>query len=119
MDTSFLDEDLEMIEVLDHPALFTDGRIPREAVPAGLYAYDLYESCDTGTFCYIAPLVVVNRGGTVLTRQPIDFGGADRIDLTEDTSPNFLGGAMRVHDFMAASLDELRQYSEEPQLGGM
>ena len=49
----------------------------------------------------------------------IDFGGADRIDLTEDTSPNFLGGAMRVHDFMAASLDELRQYSEEPQLGGM
>ena len=28
MDTSFLDEDLEMIEVLDHPALFTDGRIP-------------------------------------------------------------------------------------------
>ena len=60
-----------------------------------------------------------NRGGTVLTRQPIDFGGADRIDLTEDTSPNFLGGAMRVHDFMAASLDELRQYSEEPQLGGM
>ena len=97
MDTSFLDEDLEMIEVLDHPALFTDGRIPREAVPAGLYAYDLYESCDTGNFCYIA----------------------DRIDLTEDTSPNFLGGAMRVHDFMAASLDELRQYSEEPQLGGM
>ena len=114
-----LDEDMEMIEVLDHPALFTDGRIPREAVPAGLYAYDLYESCDTGNFCYIAPLVVVNRGGTVLTRQPIDFGGADRIDLTEDTSPNFLGGAMRVHDFMAASLDELRQYSEEPQLGGM
>ena len=69
MDTSFLDEDLEMIEVLDHPALFTDGRIPREAVPAGLYAYDLYESCDTGNFCYIAPLVVVNRGGTVLTRR--------------------------------------------------
>ena len=114
-----LDEDMEMIEVLDHPALFTDGRIPREAVPAGLYAYDLYESCDTGNFCYIAPLVVVNRGGTVLTRQPIDFGGADRIDLTEDTSPNFLGGTMRVHDFMAASLDELRQYSEEPHLGGM
>ena len=66
-----------------------------------------------------APLVVVNHGGTVLVKEPIDFGGADRINLTEDTSPNFLGGAMRVHDFMAASLDELRQYSEEPQLGGM
>ena len=90
-----------------------------EIVPDGLYAYDLYESCDTGNFCHIAPLIVVNHGGTVLVKEPIDFGGADRINLTEDTSPNFLGGAMRVHDFMAASLDELRQYSEEPQLGGM
>ena len=55
----------------------------------------------------------------MLVKEPIDFGGADRINLTEDTSPNFLGGAMRVHDFMAASLDELRQYSVEPQFGGM
>jgi hypothetical protein len=26
---------------------------------------------------------------------------------------------LEMHDFMAASLDELRQYSEEPQFGGM
>ena len=91
MDTSFLDEGLDMIEVLDRPALFSNGRIPRAAVPEGLYAYDLYESCDTGKFYYIAPRVIVNHGGTVLTKEPIDFGGADRIDLTEDTSPNFLG----------------------------
>ena len=119
MDTRFLDEDLDMIEVLGHPALFSNGRILRDAVPEGLYAYDLYESCDTGNFCYIALRVIVNHGGTVLTKEPIDFGGADRIDLTDDTPPNFLGGTMRVHDFMAASLDELRQYSEEPQLRGM
>ena len=116
---SFLDEDMEMIKVLDRPALFLNGRIPREAVPDGLYAYDLYESCDTGNFCYIAPLVVVNHGGTVLTKEPIDFGSPDSIDLTAVTSPDFLGGALRVHDSMAAYLDELRQYSEEPQLGGM
>ena len=41
MDTRFLDEDLDMIEVLDHPALFSNNRIPRVAVPDGLYAYDL------------------------------------------------------------------------------
>ena len=119
MDTRFLDEDLDMIEVLDHPALFSNNRIPRAAVPEGLYAYDLYQSCDTGEFCCIAPLVVVNHGGTVFMKEPIDFGGADRIDLTEETSPNFLGGSMRVHDFMAASMEELQQYSEEPQFGGM
>ena len=39
----FLDEDLDLIEVLDRPALFSNGRIPREAVPEGFYAYDLYQ----------------------------------------------------------------------------
>ncbi len=108
----FLDEDLDLIEVLDRPALFSNGRIPREAVPEGFYAYDLYQSCDTGDFCYIAPLVVVNHGGTVFTKEPIDFDGADRIDLTEDTSPNFLGDSMRVRDFVSASTEELRQYCD-------
>ena len=55
MNTNFLDEDLDMVEVLDHPALFSNGRIPREAVPEDLYVYDLYESCGTGDFYYIAP----------------------------------------------------------------
>lgn len=108
----FLDEDLDLIEVLDRPALFSNCRIPRESVPKGSYAYDLYQSCDTGDFCYIAPLVVINHGGTVLTKEPIDFDGADRIDLTEDTSPNFLGGSMWVRDFVSASAEELRQYCD-------
>ena len=49
MDTSFLDEDLDMIEVLEQPALFSNGRIPRAAVPEGLYAnYDMrrQQVCD-------------------------------------------------------------------------
>ena len=60
MDTRFLDEDLDMIEVLGHPALFSNGRILRGAVPEGLYAYDLYESCDTGDF-------VISRHGSLST----------------------------------------------------
>ena len=36
MDMSFLDEGLDMIEVMDRPALFSNGRIPRAAVPEGL-----------------------------------------------------------------------------------
>ena len=71
MNTNFLDEDLDMVEVLDHPALFSNGRIPRAAVPEDLYAYDLYESCDTGDFCYIAPRVIVNHGGTCWSKNPL------------------------------------------------
>ena len=70
MDTSFLDEDLDMIEVLDHRH-FSQTAESARGWPKGLYAYDLYESCDTGNFCYIAPLVVVNHGGTVLQRNPL------------------------------------------------
>ena len=81
MDTKFLDEDLDMIEVLGHPALFSNGRILRGAVPEGLYAYDLYESCDTGNFCYIAPQVIVNHGGTVLTLSLIHISGMDEMTL--------------------------------------
>ena len=111
MDTSFLDEGLDMIEVLDRPALFSNGRIPRAAVPEGLYAYDLYESCDTGNFCYIAPLVVVNHGGTVLVKEPIDFGGADRINLTEDTSPKNIQYSCQSRENVGASTQNWAFYS--------
>ena len=37
MNTNFLDEDLDMVEVLDHPALFSNGRILRAAVPKGAF----------------------------------------------------------------------------------
>ena len=35
------EEELEVIEVLDHRALFSNGRIKPEQIPEGLHAYDL------------------------------------------------------------------------------
>ena len=95
MNTNFLDEDLDIIEVLDHPALFSNGRIPREAVPDGLYAYDLYQSCDTGDFCYIAPLVVVNHGGAtgadiVRLARAVQQDVLERFGVTIDMEVNLI-----------------------------
>ena len=47
------EEELDVIEVLDHRALFSNGRIKPEQIPKGLHAYDLRHSDDGGRFCSI------------------------------------------------------------------
>lgn len=85
------EEKLDVIEILDRRALFSNGRLMPEQIPEGLYAYDLRHSDDGGRFCSIEPKVGVNHGGTVLMRDILDFGESGYIPLDEDTEPNFLG----------------------------
>ena len=51
------------------PALFTNFRIDRNVVPEGLHAYDIRESDDGDRLATIEPTVMVNHGGTILTRK--------------------------------------------------
>lgn len=94
------EEELEVIEVLDHRALFSNGRIKPEHIPEGLHAYDLRHSDDGGRFCSIEPKVEVNHGGTVLMRDVLNFGKDGYIPLDDDTEPNFLGETMTVSKFV-------------------
>ena len=61
-------ETFESMTINDTPALFTDMRIDRNAVPEGLYAYDIRESDDGDRLATIEPTVMVNHGGTILTK---------------------------------------------------
>lgn len=45
------EEKLDVIEVLDRRALFSNGRLMPEQIPEGLYAYDLRHSDDGDRFC--------------------------------------------------------------------
>ena len=94
------EEELEVIEVLDHRALFSNGRIKPEQIPEGLHAYDLRHSDDGDRFCSIEPKVGVNHGGTVLMRNVLDFGKDGYIPLDDDTAPNFLGETMTASEFV-------------------
>ena len=85
------EEELEVIEVLDHRALFCNGRIKPGQIPEGLHAY---------RFCSIEPKVGVNHGGTVLMRYVLDFGKDGYIPLDDDTAPNFLGETMTASEFV-------------------
>ena len=108
------EEKLDVIEVLDRRALFSNGRLMPEQIPEGLYAYDLRHSDDGGHFCSIEPKVGVNHGGTVLMRDILDFYESGYIPLNEDTEPNFLGETMTVSEFA-----EEEAQDETMQMGGM
>lgn len=108
------DEKLDVIEILDRKALFSNGRLMPEQIPEGLYAYDLRHSDDGDRFCSIEPKVGVNHGGTVLMRDILDFGESGYIPLDEDTEPNFLGETMTVSEFA-----EEEAQDEAMQMGGM
>lgn len=108
------DEKLDVIEILDRKALFSNGRLMPEEIPEGLYAYDLRHSDDGGRFCSVEPRVGVNHGGTVLLKEALDFGECGYISLDEDTEPNFLGETMTVSEFA-----EEEAQDEAMQMGGM
>ena len=108
------EEKLDVIEVLDRRALFSNGRLMPEQIPEGLYAYDLRHSDVGGRFCSIEPKVGVNHGGTVLMRDILDFGESGYIPLDEDTEPNFLGDEMTPSEFAEEEVQD-----ETLQMGGM
>ena len=108
------EEKLDVIEVLDRRALFSNGHLMPEQIPEGLYAYDLRHSDDGDRFCSIEPKVGVNHGGTVLMRDILDFGESGYIPLDEDTEPNFLGEEMTAEEFAKEEAQD-----ETMQMGGM
>lgn len=113
-------EKLDVIEVLDRKALFSNGRILPEEIPEGLYAYDLRYSDEKGQFVSIEPKVGVNHGGTVLMRELLDFREQGYLSFTDDTSPNFLGYDLTPKEFMETDFtQEDGQEENEQQLGGM
>ena len=105
-------ESYELIEILDKPALFSNGRISQSELPEGLYKYDL-RSGDETDFLTLEKSVMVNHAGTVILKEPFEFGDKDYIPLDEDSVPNFTGEQM--------TLDEFRQrnFEESITMGGM
>ena len=85
--------------------MFTSGRIAPKDLPDGLYKYDLRHG-DFGDFETLEPRAIVNHAGTVVTKEPIDFGDAGSISFDEESSPNFLGEEMTLEEFADADFTE-------------
>ena len=92
------DDEYELIDLFDKPALFTNARITDEDIPKGMYCYHLRHG-DDEYFSTIEKRVTVNHSGSVITKEPIDLGEQGYISFTEDTSPNFTGEIMSLYEF--------------------
>lgn len=90
-------EEFETMTVNDSPVLFTPLRINRQILPDGLFAYDIRESDDGDRLATVEPLVRVNHGGTILSREEFrmeDWGGVEIKDY------NFEGDSMPLTEWL-------------------
>lgn len=106
------DDDYELIDLFDKPALFTNARITDEDIPKGMYCYHLRHG-DDEYFSTIEKRVTVNHSGSVITKEPIDLGEQGYIRFTEDTSPNFTGETMSLYEFREYSPEQTMSEDEE------
>ena len=65
----------------------------------------------------IEPNVYVDHGGSILVKQPFEFGESGYIQLDEESSPNFTGEEMTAEEFAARDFTE--DDDEDFDLGGM
>ena len=108
-------EKYQLIELFEEPALYSNGRIDREKLPEGLYAYDLRGSDDDpGLPVTIQEHVVVNHAATVITATPIDLTDAGYLPLGED-GLNFLGGEQTVKGFLHEQFPEKAKISRNTE----
>lgn len=92
------DDDYELVEVAYHAALFTNKRITEADIPKGMYCYHLRHD-DDGEFCTLEKRVIANHAGSIVTKELIDLGDKEYIELDEDSSPCFSGENMSLYMF--------------------
>lgn len=99
MSVNAREETYEVVELFGSPALFTNSRISRDTIPAGIYCCDLRGSdFDPDRAVTVEPMVCVNHAGTVLTLQPISIpqSGFRRIE----DSLHFSGEDQTLAEFL-------------------
>ena len=110
------DEEYQEVKLFDKPALFSDGRIPRDDLPEGVYCYDLRGSDDDpGEPVYVENRVGVNHAGAVLLTEPLDLPAEGYLRLTEEEGLNFTGGFSTLSKFLQEQKKDRRTEEVEAE----
>lgn len=67
------EEQFELIELFDKPALFTNNRIDRDTVPDDYHVYDIRGNDDDGYLYSLEDRVIVNHSGTVISNTKFEY----------------------------------------------
>lgn len=98
---------IEVVEIFGQKALFTSLRIKKTERDKNLYYFDIRTDDDgRGDFATLEKFVLVNHGGTIITREPINLGPQGYIVFEEDTLPNFINEYTSIADFKKGNLSD-------------
>lgn len=91
-------EEYQEVNFFDVPALFSNGRVNSNAIPEGIYRYELQgASYDPGYPLYVKEAVGVNHAGTVLTTIPVTAENIDSLRLGDGL--DFSGGTQTLAEY--------------------
>ena len=103
-------EAFEKVEIFGQTAAFSNERMPDDAIPDGMFKYELRGSDDDpGMFNTLEHHVGVNHVGTIITANPIEIPEQGYISVGDEI--NFLG-----EDITLKELSELRDEKAVEQL---
>ena len=95
----------DLVELFGKPALFTGDRLKNTDIPKGLYLCHVRGDDETsGGFATLEPKVLVNHFGSIVTKEPVEFGEKGFIEFTEETEPHFTGRSVTFAEFMEEGL---------------
>lgn len=106
------EEMYESIWLFSRPALFSNGRVDRDMLPKGLYAYNLRgHDDDPGKPMSVEDRVNVNHAGSVITAEPLPLPKTGFLLLGDD-GLRFRGGDQTLKDFLAAARRRARKVNQ-------
>lgn len=77
-------EDYDIVEFRDKKMLYTLQRITLDDIPKGYYYYDINMDKTNTYFDTLQKCIATRHGGTLITKEKIDFGDAYSIDLENE-----------------------------------
>ena len=110
------DQQYQEVELFEKPALFSNGRIPHDDLPEGVYCYDLRGSDDDPGFpICVEERVVVNHAGSVILTAPLEFSEEGRLYFTDENGLNFNGGMLTLSQFLQEQKKDRRTEEVEAE----
>lgn len=98
-------ECFEYVTLFGIPALLSEGRVARQSIPQGLYAYDLRGADDDfGWPATLEAYVGVNHAGTLIVAKPIQIPESGYVDIRDQI--HYIGDEYTLREFELSMFPE-------------
>ena len=101
------DERYTLIDMDGHICLFTNMRLDRDTIPESLHCYDVRDADANGVFAEVAPFVLVNHWGTIITKEPIPMDSQWHCYWPERDAEYYSNESFTLEQFQTTPLEEL------------